>query len=97
MYKKPAEYWRENKEWPKLIGKRGTVIISTQVSVTSPELQQYVPYSFAIVEIDKKRYEFMGEKNQVLAKGDQVKLFFRKIAVTDKNSLISYGVKVTKV
>ena len=93
----PAKYWRENKKWSDLIGKAGKVIFATEIKVSSPELQEYLPYSFAIVEVDGKKYEFMGEKGAKLKRGDKVELALRKNMSVEKSSLINYGIKLVKV
>ncbi|MBP7700866.1 hypothetical protein KA111_02270 [Candidatus Woesebacteria bacterium] len=90
----PASYWRNNKKWSNLVGKSGKVILSTKIEVTAPEFQEFLPYYFAIVEVEGKNFEFMGEKNEILKKGDKVKLALRKISSCDESSLINYGIKI---
>ena len=97
MQLNPASYWRHNKNWNNFVGKKGKVIFVTKVKVTSPELHAYLPYCFAIVEMDGERYEFMGEKGVDLKKGDKVEFVLRKSGKSDKSSLINYGIKLVKV
>lgn len=99
MKLKPAKYWRENKNWSNFIGEVGKVIFATKIEVTSPELQKYLPYCFAVVEVTSgnlkgKRYEFMGTKGADLKKGDKVRFVLRKLSETNKSALINYGIKV---
>lgn len=94
MLLNPANYWRKNKNWNYFVGKSGEVIFVTKVEVTSPELQSFLPYCFAIVEMDGERYEFMGEKGVELKKGDKVEFVFRKVSDSSNASLINYGIKL---
>lgn len=94
MLLNPANYWRKNKNWNNFVGKLGEVVFVTRVEVTSPELQSFLPYCFAIVEMDGERYEFMGEKGVELKKGDKVEFAFRKVSDSDNASLINYGIKL---
>lgn len=93
----PAEYVRKNKEWKKLLGKRGVVVATTQVRVASPELAAFTPYSYAIVEIDGVRRSWMGVVGEVLSVGDTVECILRKIAIPGPQEIIPYGIKVRKV
>ncbi|MCB9813451.1 MAG: hypothetical protein H6772_03530 [Pseudomonadales bacterium] len=93
----PADYWRQNKNWNNFVGKTGKIVFVTKIEVTSPELQEYLPYCFAIVEMDSERYEFMSEKGADLKKGDKVEFVLRKTAENDRASLINYGIKLVKI
>lgn len=93
----PAKYWRQNNTWQDFVGKTGKVVIATYIRVSSPELQDLLPYSFAIVDIEGQRYEFMGEKGVELKKGDKVELVLRKKMSVSKASLINYGIKMVKI
>ena len=90
----PASYWRHNKNWNNFVGKTGEVIFVTKIEVTSPEFQSFLPYCFAIVEMDGERYEFMSEKGADLKKGDKVEFVLRKTSESDNASLINYGIKL---
>lgn len=92
----PENYWRNNKNWSKFIGKIGKVILSTKIEATSPELELFLPYCFVIVELEGEKYEVMGEKDADLERGDQVRFVLRKISNSSNSSLINYGVKVVK-
>ena len=90
----PVNYWRQNKNWSNFVGKTGKVVFATKIEVTSPELQSFLPYCFAIVEMDGEKYEFMSEKGANLKKGDKVKFVFRRTSESDSSSLINYGIKL---
>jgi uncharacterized OB-fold protein len=92
------EYHRNSKEWHNLVGKSGIVILSTQLKISTPELQEYLPYCFLIVELNNgKKIEIMGEAKTLIAQGDKVRLELRKIAQPDLFSVIPYGLKAVKV
>lgn len=94
---KPAQYWRQNKEWSKWLGRKGKVVASTMVRVAAPDRSLFTPYSYVIVEFGKERHEFMGASNDELVIGDVVECVLRKIGTSEKHELIQYGIKVAKV
>lgn len=94
---KPAQYWRQNKEWQKWLGKRGTVVAATLVRVSAPEQSAFTPYSYVLVEFSKERHEFMGVGHQVFQTGDEVVCVLRKTAVGGNQDLIHYGIKVERL
>ena len=83
---KPAEYWRENKKWKLLLGKTGRVIFST-----------WSTYSYALVEVDGKKYEMVGVGREKLAKGDKVICVLRRQSKQSSNGLVDYRIKVKKI
>jgi uncharacterized OB-fold protein len=94
---KPPQYWRQNKEWKKWIGKKGTVLASTIVRVSAPEQSAFTPYSYVLVDFGNEKREFMGVGHQTFEIGDTVECVLRKIAVLADHELIPYGVKVQKI
>lgn len=93
----PASYWRASKNWKNLLGKRGTIILATQITTPPPQLSSFAPYSYGIVDIDGLRQECMGVPGEVLQPGDQVKFVLRRTAQPSARGIIAYGLKVTKV
>lgn len=93
----PANYWRSSKQWSKLLGKQGTVILSTVITTPPPHLSSIGPYSYGIVEVDGLRQECMGVPGEVLQPGDQVKFVLRRTAQPSAMGIIAYGLKVTKI
>jgi len=93
----PAKYWRDNKSWKNWIGKRGTVVVSTVVTVPPSAQNTFQPYSYAIVSFGGERYEFMGVGHELLIEGDQVECCLRKTSVSEDHEIIGYGIKVRKV
>jgi len=91
---KPAAYWRKNKEWKNLLGKKGQVIFSTRVRVAGMGQKRWIPYSFALVEIEGKRYEMMGVGNEKLNTGDKIVCVLRRLSEPSPEGLIEYGIKV---
>lgn len=98
MQTNPAQYHRNSKHWHKLLGNMGVVIHSTQLEVTSPEFEIFLPYCFLIVKLDSgKKIEIVGEANTVFESGDQVILELRKNADVNSSDILSYGLKACKV
>lgn len=93
----PAQYWRNSKCWKAWIGKTGTIIVSTRLHVASPKQVPFLPYSFALVDFDGKKAEFMGADHQEFQPGDLVTCVLRKIEVSDASDIIVYGVKIQKI
>jgi len=93
----PMKYWRENKNWSFLLGKKGTIIFSTTIHTAPELLQTYAPYPFAIVEIEGKKYELLGIPGETLSKGDCVECVLRKTANVQSHEVIYYGIKIKKI
>lgn len=93
----PANYWRANKKWSSLLGKKGVVIATTYNRVAAPEFLSSVPYSYAIVQFEDQRVELMGVGHEELSIGDEVIGVLRKVGESDKKGLINYGIKVQKL
>lgn len=94
---KPVAYWRQSKDWANWIGKTGTVVASTQIRVTSPELSEFAPYSFVLVDFGDQRRELMAASGESISAGDDVVCVLRKMATPDATGIIHYGIKVSKV
>ena len=90
----PAGYHRNSKNWHTLVGKTGTVLLATQLEVTSPELETYLPYSFLLVQLESgQKIEVMGEAHTFFKSADVVRLELRKTAVASDSSIVCYGIK----
>ena len=94
---KPAAYWRSAQHWQRLLGKKGVVIASTVIHVAPPQLKEFTPYSYLILEVEGKRVECLGADHQTFQAGDQVLCVLRKMAIPSREQLIPYGIKATKV
>jgi len=94
---RPAQYWRQQKEWQKWLGKTGTVVASTVVRVAAAERAPLVPYSCVLVDFGGERREFMGAGHETFELGEKVRCVLRKIAIPAKHELIPYGIKVSKM
>lgn len=92
----PATYWRENKMWKQWIGRRGTVLLCTEVHVAPPGFEWLVPYSYAVVEFGSERREFVAAGQEKLQPGDEVTVVVRKLSQPDASGIIHYGLKVAK-
>ena len=90
------QYWRQNKKWNHLLGKKGTVIASTNNRVSSPKLSSMTPYPFALVDFGDEKRELMGVPQEKISPGDTVKCVFRKSEVPDKSEVIGYTIKIVK-
>ena len=91
------KYWRENKQWRQLLEKTGTVVIATQIYTAPETLEQWVPYSYAIVQIGHVRYELMSVPGENLCTGDTVACVLRKKQITHQKDVIFYCIKVKKL
>ena len=89
-------YWRNNKHWSDMLGKKGRVIASTYIRVSSPALAAFTPYSFAIVSFGHDKKELMGVPGEQLAIGDEVVCLLRKADVPNDHEVIAYTIKVKK-
>lgn len=100
----PAQYHRKTKEWHKLLGKAGVVLLATRIEVTTKELEEFLPYSFLLIELNevtetgkKQRLEIMGEAKTEFLVGEKVMLELRKNAIPDEKSIIPYDLKACKL
>lgn len=94
----PAHYYRASKNWNTDIGKRGVVVFETKLEVTSPELEQFLPYSFLIISFsDGTKREVVGEAQTEFAIGDIIVLELRKAAIPQPRQIIPYTLKAVKV
>ncbi len=93
----PMKYWRENKTWSALLGKKGTVIFSTTIHAAPELLQSFSPYPFALVEIDGKKYELLGVPGEIFDPGDHFECVLRKTANVQSHEVIYYGIKMKKI
>ena len=94
---KPAQYYRENKNWSLWLGKVGTVVASTYIRVSSPEFEPFTPYSFVLVDFGDQKKELMGAGHEQLAVGDKVQCVLRKLATSGQQEIIAYGIKAKGV
>ena len=79
------------------MGKKGKVLASTYIEVSSPEFLSSLPYSYAVVDFGNFKKELMGVGNEKLEAGDEVECVFRKISTPSHSSLIEYGIKAKKI
>lgn len=94
---KPAPYWRHNKAWSEWLGRQGEVIAVTHMQVAVPELSDWTPLSYALVDFGEERHEFLVAGQDSLHSGDRVECVLRKLAQPDETGVIPYGIKVQKV
>jgi len=93
---KPATYWRKNKKWTEWLGKKGKIIASTLIYVSSDKQKNFTPYSLALVDFKTKKHIFMGASRECFQKGELVKCVFRKLSDSKASGLINYGIKIEK-
>jgi len=91
------EYWRSNKSWKKLLGKKGRVLASTFIRVASPDQEELLPYSYLVVDFGTEKMEMMGVAQQKFKIGDQVMAVLRKTKKEASSEIIVYGLKAQKV
>lgn len=94
---KPAQYWRDQTEISKWLGREGVVAANTTIRTSSPELNYLTPYDYAVVDFGNEKKEFMAAAGQSLTIGDKVRLVLRKKFQPDPSSLIEYSLKLVKV
>lgn len=75
----PPVYWRQTKNWQKLLGKIGIVVLSTA--------------NFVLIDIEGRRYELMAVAGDQLKPQDKVICVFRRLSLPTPSGLIEYGLK----
>lgn len=100
----PAQYQRISKNWHRLLGMTGVVILTTRLEVTTRELENFLPYSFLLIELDagskdgkKKKLEIMGEARTVFSVGERIRLELRKSGIPNETEIIPYELKACKL
>lgn len=96
----PAEYFRNSKQWNQALGETGVVLQATTISVSSPELQPFVPYDYLLIKLDsqdQKIISAMGADGFIFSKGDRVRMVLKKIASSASDDIIPYGLKAEKI
>lgn len=96
MSTNPAKYWRENKDWPKWIGKTGVVEVSTFIKVAAEKNSLQQPYGFVMVKFGKQKKEFVGVGHEQFKPGDRVMVVLRRRLTKSSSDLIDYQLKVEK-
>lgn len=98
--KSPINYWRQNKNWSKFIGKKGRVLYSTLIEAAGTDHSLSTPYAFALVELDGESseiIELMGVGNEKLERGDKIECCLRKNPTLDQDGVIEYVIKAKKL
>ena len=93
---KTIEYWRSNKSWKKLLGKKGKVLTSTFIRVSSPDQEELLPYSYLLVDFGTEKMEMMGVAHQKFEIGDTVMAVLKKIKKEASSDIVVYGLKAQK-
>jgi uncharacterized OB-fold protein len=90
-------YHRQNKNWSKYLGRRGKVIVASQVKVTTSRLEINLPYYLLLVSFAKEKKELMGVAGEDFKPGDAVECVLRKLDRAEKSEIIFYGLKAARV
>jgi uncharacterized OB-fold protein len=93
----PANYWRSSQKWQQLLGKKGKVVASTIIRVSSAALANQVPYAYLVVDFGDHKAELMGTDDLHFQPGEEVECVLRKIAASNEDEVVAYGIKVAKV
>jgi len=94
---KPAAYWRTSQSWSEWLGKRGQVLEVTAIRVAVPELANWTPIDYALVDFNGARRSFMVAGQEKVVSGDEVKCVLRKLSPSDEAGIIRYGIKIQKL
>jgi hypothetical protein len=94
----PAKYWRETRDWPKLIGQSGVIIAATRVQYGLPELSASSPYWILLVKSNDPKspspiHLYIGADGYNYKERDRVQCVIRRLS-SPGNGLIHYGIKV---
>ncbi len=92
----PIKVWREQKKIKNFLGLKGKVVSSTLVRVPPLGFSGQAPYFVAIVDMENHQ-RLIGQLVDVFEKsiktGQKVEVVYRKLAETDKEDVIHYGIK----
>lgn len=92
----PVKIWRRQKEIRSLLGKKGTILSWTKISVPGHEFKKYAPYPVVLVELTngKRLYgQLVDYRETDLAIGKNVYSILRKVRQTNPDGVIAYGIK----
>ncbi len=95
----PARYWRDTKNWSKLLGKTGTVLAATLVQFGLPELEASSPYWLVLIKYDDpstdpSRQIFVGVDGFAFKENERVVCVLKRFS-SPGDGLIHYGIKVS--
>lgn len=93
----PPGYWRDRREWSTWLGRKGTVVGSTCIQVSSPELAYLTPYPYVLVDFGSERRAFMGTGHTSFLVGEIVECVWRRMGSVDAAGIIPYGIKVQRL
>lgn len=92
----PIKVWREQKKIKNFLGLKGKIISSTLVRVPPAGFNNQAPYFVAIVETEDHQ-RLIGQMVDVfeaeITSGQKVEAVYRRLAETDKEDVIHYGIK----
>jgi uncharacterized OB-fold protein len=96
MSQSPVRLWRKQTDDKKLLGKTGTILSWTEISVAPPKFASGTPYTVVLVELasGERTYGQLVEfqkSDRVI--GACVKAVYRKYGSVEKEELIEYGIK----
>lgn len=99
----PIKVWREQKKIKNFLGLKGKVISSTLVRVPPTGFTSQAPYFVAIVDMEnlpagrQVKQRLIGQMVDVFDKeiksGQKVEVVYRRLAETEKEDVIHYGIK----
>lgn len=96
----PIKVWREQKKIKNFLGLKGKVISSTLVRVPPAGFINQAPYFVAIVETENHQ-RLIGQMVDVfeteIKTGQKVEVVYRKLAETDQEDVIHYGIKLRPI
>jgi hypothetical protein len=92
----PVKIWRRQKQISRLLGKRGTVITWTKITVASQEFKKFAPFPVVIVKLsngNKAVGQLVDYKEADLKIGTKVIAVLRKTKEGEREDVIAYGIK----
>ncbi|MCL5675529.1 MAG: OB-fold domain-containing protein [Patescibacteria group bacterium] len=99
----PIKIWREQKKIKNFLGLKGKVVSATLVRVPPLGFSNQAPYFVAIVDMENPAKGGQGKQRLIgqmvdvfeteIKTGQKVEVVYRKLAETDKEDVIHYGIK----
>ena len=96
MTQSPVRLWRKQTQDKALLGKKGTILSWTEISVAPPKFASGTPYTVVLVELSsgKRMYgQLVDFQESHRAIGVKVQAVYRTYGAVGKEELIEYGIK----
>ena len=92
----PVSIWRKQKQIRNVLGKKGTVLSWTKISVAGTDFKSYAPYLVALAELETGEKIFgqiVDMPEEKLTIGRKIIVTLRKVRAPSSEGVIAYGIK----